>query len=217
MTAMTLADLGWAGITATVAYGKLRLSAPPGVLTAAMQERIAASRDDLLRELAQDAQRAHLLAVAPDELLPADLVHGLRDADVVACDGEPDDALRAYLHAVGARERMARGFAPLEWGEPVARTCEGCGPVLLWAECPPLVKACPWCIWRKAGQIISRPLVACADCLHYRPNAMNPVGGGGDCERGHAGCWPRAMRRCADKAAERADSLLISDSVGGAP
>ena len=84
---MTLADLGWAGITATVAYGKLRLSAPPGVLTAAMQERIAASRDDLLRELAQDAQRAHLLAVAPDELLPADLVHGLRDADVVACDG----------------------------------------------------------------------------------------------------------------------------------
>mgnify|MGYP007116581829 CR=1 FL=1 len=41
----------------------------------------------------------------------ADLVHGLRDADVVACDGEPDDV----GHPVPVRaQRQVRRAAPAQ-------------------------------------------------------------------------------------------------------
>src|SRR5690554_321327 len=65
-------------------------------------------------------QRAHLLALAENELVPAGLVHGLADADVSACVGLPDDVLSAYLRALEAGQRMDAGQAPPEWGEPVA-------------------------------------------------------------------------------------------------
>ena len=163
MSTVTLSELSRAGIVVKAAGGKLRLSAPAGVLSVAMRERIAASRGDLLRELAPDvpAQRVHLLALAADELLPAGLVHGLDDAEVAACEGCPADTLQAYLRSLAANERMANGLVPLEWGEPVTRTCEGCGPVLLWADCPPTVKACPWCFRRKAGKPIAEACLSC--------------------------------------------------------
>lgn len=118
MNAVTLSELERAGIIATAADGKLRLSAPPGRLTADLRERIAEHRDDLLHELAA------LLAV---------------------CDAHAE------------RERMDKGLPPLAWGEAVARTCTGCGPVLLWPECPPVVTACPWCFRRKVGKPVARP------------------------------------------------------------
>ncbi|MFT4247637.1 MAG: hypothetical protein QM581_06305 [Pseudomonas sp.] len=158
MSTITLSELTHAGIVATVTDGRLRLSAPPGALTADIRERIAASRDDLLRELSPAAIRTHLLALAADELLPVDLVHALSDADVLACAGQPARALRAYLESLDAGRRfLDRGETPPAWGAPVACTCEACGPVLLWAGCPVVVKACPWCFRRKAGKPIARP------------------------------------------------------------
>ena len=105
-------------------------------------------------------QRAHLLALAADEGLPAGLVHGLADADATACAGLPDATLRAYLRALERRHRMDAGQVPPDWGEAVARTCEGCGPVLLWDEAPAHVLACPWCWNRQTGQPVPRPDMA---------------------------------------------------------
>lgn len=163
MNAVTLPELEQAGIVASIADGKLRLSAPAGRLTAELRDRIARQRDTLLREVTQRQRQAaaglrpHLLALAADEGLPATLVHNLADADVADCGGYTDTELRGYLRALAAAERLDRGLPPLEWGEPVARVCKGCGPVLLWAECPPVVVACPWCFRRKAGKPIARP------------------------------------------------------------
>ncbi|MFA1731942.1 hypothetical protein [Xanthomonas campestris] len=101
--------------------------------------------------------RTHLLALAAGEGHPAKLVHGLSDADMLACHGYTDAELRGYLDALAAQGLMDTGTTPVEWGEPVTRTCESCGPVLLWADCPAVVKACPWCFRRKAGKPIARP------------------------------------------------------------
>lgn len=172
MSAVTLCELQRAGIDVAAVGGKLRLSAPAGTLDAAMRERIMASRDGLLRELGPDlpAQRARLLALAADELLPAGLVHGLDDADVAACACHSNDDLRGYLCALVARERMDKGLPPRDWSEPVTRVCEGCGPVLLWADCPPMVKACPWCFRRKAGKPIAEGCLSCGGrgCVRCR-------------------------------------------------
>lgn len=143
-------------------------------------------------------QRAHLLVLAESELVPARLVHGLADADVTACAGLPDNVLRAYLRALEAGQRMDAGQVPPEWGEPVARTCEGCGPVLLWATCPPKVKACPWCFRRKAGKAIPRPLLTCGDCRHFTPDTVNPPAGMGGCGLGNPSRWPMQRHRCGD-------------------
>ncbi|MFT4255939.1 MAG: hypothetical protein QM599_03110 [Pseudoxanthomonas sp.] len=105
----------------------------------------------------QESQRARLLALAEPETLP--LVHGLPDADVTACTGYTDADLLGYLRTLSAGERMDAGMTPVEWGTPHARTCEACGPVLLWETCPDVVKACPWCFRRKAGKPIARPRV----------------------------------------------------------
>lgn len=53
MNALTLSELEQAGIIATAAGGKLRLSAPAGRLTADLRERVAEHRDELLNELAE--------------------------------------------------------------------------------------------------------------------------------------------------------------------
>jgi hypothetical protein len=101
--------------------------------------------------------RTHLLALAVDEGMDTGLVHNLPDKEVAGCAGHGDMTLRAYLGALQARTFLDRGIVPSAWGEPVTATCEGCGPVLLWPECPPMVKACPWCFRREAGKPIARP------------------------------------------------------------
>lgn len=180
---------------------------PPKVAESQESQGAAPARTPQSRRVAEVAgrgaaettpgQRARLLALAADEGLPAGLVHGLADADAVACDGLPDDVLRAYLHALEAGRRMDAGMVPPGWGDAVARTCEGCGPVLLWPGCPAKVKACPWCFRRKAGNPIPRPLVACGECRHFLPDTMNPEAGMGGCELGPGRAyWPMKRHCC---------------------
>ena len=101
--------------------------------------------------------RGYLLALAEAEGLAAAMVHALTEADVTACAGESDTTLRAYLRALVTGQHMDACRVPPAWGDAETRTCEGCGPVLLWPTCPPVVKACPWCFRRKAGKAIPRP------------------------------------------------------------
>lgn len=102
------------------------------------------------------------LALAKDEGMDTGQVHDLPDKEVAGCAGHGDTALRVYLDALQARTFLDRGVVPPVWGEPVAVTCEGCGPVLLWPGCPPEVKACPWCFRRKAGKPVARPVQSMA-------------------------------------------------------
>lgn len=99
-------------------------------------------------------------AVTLAELSPAGIVakvvDGLPDAEVVACTGYTDRELHTYLGALEARMQLDRGMPPAAWGDAVACTCIGCGPVLLWADCPPTVKACPRCFRRTADKSITR-------------------------------------------------------------
>lgn len=142
--------------------------------------------------------RAHLLALAEDEGLPAALVHGLGDAEVASYAGEADQTLRACLRALNADRSLDAGMVPPDWGEPVARVCEGCGPVLLWPTAPETVTACPWCFRRNAGKAIPRPLVTCEGCRHYLPGPVNPAAGGGSCAVADRGYWPMQRHRCPD-------------------
>lgn len=143
--------------------------------------------------------RAHLLTLAETEGIDPAHVHRLHDDDLRAIPSDYGDLhLVAYLRALAAQERMDMGMTPLEWGEPVARTCEGCGPVLLWRDCPDVVKACPWCFKRKAGKPIPRPLVKCGDCRHYVPDPLNPAAGVGTCNNGCSARRPMQGHRCAD-------------------
>lgn len=128
------------------------------------------------------ANRGRLLTLAADEGLPAGLVHGLSDADVLACHPYTDAELAGYLHSLAAQELMDSGTTPVEWGSPVTRICEGCGPVLLWADCPAVVKACPWCFRRNAGKPYAKGcthcggLRGCMRCRKHRENLPSLVG-----------------------------------------
>lgn len=147
--------------------------------------------------------RLHLLTLAADELLPAAIVHRLHDADLTACHGCTDSALRAYLRALVQSERMDAGNVPA--GYTMAAQCSGCGPVWLWPGAPARVIACPWCFRRKAGKAIPRPPISCGDCRHFQPDPLNPEAGMGDC--GHLGkvAWrPLQEHRCTDHSPENA-------------
>ncbi len=147
-----LAEAQRAGVTLSVKGDRLHVEAKPGAVSAALRASLAAHKPELLALLGNEAIRDRLLAIAADERLPAKIVEALPDADVVACIGLPDDTLRAYLRALEAGQRMDAGQVPPSWGEPVARTCEGCGPVWLWPGAPAHVIACPWCTRRIAGK-----------------------------------------------------------------
>ena len=146
--------------------------------------------------------RAHLLALAADELLPEALVHRLRADDVAACIGLPDATLRTYLRALDRRAMMEGGQCPPDYSHAVQ--CDGCGPVWLWPDCPPHVLACPWCAIRKAGRYLPRPRVTCGPCQHFAPDDVNPSGGCGACglglpyRRGERGRYPFTERHCAE-------------------
>lgn len=137
-----------------------------------------------------DHARKRLLALCADELLPASLVDGLSAADIAQCIDASDAASRGYLRSLETSEAIRGGVAPAGWGRATARFCGGCGPVLLWPECPPTVKDCPWCFRRKAGRSIPRPSVTCGSCSNYTPDSINPDAGVGTCNAGLTAMWP---------------------------
>lgn len=99
--------------------------------------------------------REALRCAASAEGLPATLVAGLPDADVLGCDGCPADTLRSYLRILARSQHMAAGEVPEGWTQ--AAGCNGCGPVLLWTGAPAAMTGCPWCEHRKARRAIPRP------------------------------------------------------------
>jgi hypothetical protein len=121
------------------------------------------SRPDVAVSDSHDSQHSHAIGqlrealrqAATAEGLSVDLAAALDDAEVLACAGDPRDALRAFLRALARFQRMAAGDVPEGWTH--ATDCAGCGPVLLWREAPPAVIACPWRWHRKAGRAIPRP------------------------------------------------------------
>lgn len=104
---------------------------------------------------AHDLVRLRLLDLASAAEIDEGIVHGLRQDDVDACAAESDATLTTYLQVLLRRKAMGDGIVPEGWTAEV--TCRGCGPVLLWPECPPELIACPWCLIRKAGKPLPRP------------------------------------------------------------
>lgn len=155
--AALLAELQGAGIVLSARGGRLRVEARPGAISAALLARLAAEKPALLALLAPDPMRAHLLKLAADEGLQADLVNGLDCADIATCAGLPDDTLRIYLRARACGEVMDAGSVPEAYTQ--ASHCAGCGPVWLWRGAPTRLLACPWCFRRKAGKAFPRPAV----------------------------------------------------------
>jgi hypothetical protein len=157
MNAMTLAELNRMGIeVVAVGNGNLHLSATLGTLTEELLRRVTQNKAALLTELSQ-ASRARLSALANTDALPDAPILALSDEESLACHGHTDDVLRTYLQAVASHEAMDQGIPPAAWGELAERFCEGCGPMMLWATCPPVVKACPWCWNRREGKPMARP------------------------------------------------------------
>ena len=162
-----LNEIRAAGIAVNVDGDRLHVEARPGAITADLRQRMQAAKLGLVELLGRIAtMRAHLLRLAAEEGIPSSVVDRMTDADVAAYAAVPDFTdlnYRAHLRALHADRRMDAGMIPLDWGEPHERTCEGCGPVLLWEACPDVVKACPWCFRRKAGKRIPRPRVQVAN------------------------------------------------------
>jgi hypothetical protein len=66
---------------------------------------------------------ARLLRLAESEGMDVAHVHRLHADDLAACEGLPDDTLRAYLRALERSARMDAGHVPAEWQS--AAECEG--------------------------------------------------------------------------------------------
>jgi len=157
MTATALfAELHRAGVRLSLHGDVLRVEGARGALSADLRERLTAAKPELVAQLQSDL-RSRLRSLAHAEGLPEALADSLPGADVAACDGLPDDTLRAYLRAVLRGASMDAGNVPEVYTQ--ASRCDGCGPVWLWPDAPPRVKACPWCFRRKAGRPIPRPFV----------------------------------------------------------
>ncbi len=154
------------------------------------------------------APRDRLRRLAAAMCLPVALVDGLAGADLAECAGLPDEVLRAYLHMLRDAALRARGRVPAD--ETAPALCAHCGPVWLAPDVAavapvvagwPRVLGCPWC-HVKNRTATPRPLVACEDCRHFAPNAVNTAAGLGQCG---AGCeplpseplhYPHAKRQC---------------------
>ena len=115
---------------------------------------IVDSPDSHDSQAAAMGMRDHLHAIARTEGLPAPLVDSINPQELDACHGQSQQTLAAFLRVLARSQRMAAGEVPAGWTRPVA--CAGCGPVLLWADAPDTVTACPWCRQRKAGRTIPR-------------------------------------------------------------
>ena len=151
------------------------------------------------------AIRARLLILAAADLIDADLVHKLPEADVLDCAGLPDETLRSYLRGFRDDDLRARGRRPTD--ETAVALCRKRGPIWTAPEVAavapvvdgwPRLLGCPNCHVENQ-RLIPRPLVTCGDCQHFARNAINPDGGMGRCG---AGCnparpWPSVQHQCA--------------------
>lgn len=115
-------------------------------------EPVADSRPSRDSQRGAPAITPRLLALSVSEHLPANIVLELPADELAACAGYSDDVLRAYLRARARGVVMDAGNVPDDYTKPCH--CAGCGPVLLWPDCPDLLAACPWCFRRKAGRTI---------------------------------------------------------------
>lgn len=199
MTAIALlAELKMSGVRLSRKGDRLHVEARPGILTAKLRERLAASKPALLVLLsAPNVIREKLLMLAADERVPATIVQGLHTDHLAACVGCTDSELRAYLRALARSARMDAGFVPDSY--TVADRCPLCGPVWLPEPMHPAARTCPWCSRRIAGKAIPRPPVACGDCAHRLPDPINPEAGMGGCglSAGRSQ-WPMHLHPCAD-------------------
>ena len=150
--------------------------------------------------------RTRLLTLADGDGYAPAIIHRLHADDLAACAGLADETLQAYLRVLDRGTAMDRGIAPD--GYTQAAHCDGCGPVWLWQGAPARVIACPWCFRRKAGKALPRPAVTCGDCIHYRPDPLNPFAGVGGCDLGAGRArWPMQSHRCGEHA--------VADPVSG--
>lgn len=149
------------------------------------------------------AERLRLLELAAAEVIDAAHVHRLQDADLADCLGLDDHQRSIFLRMLVDTADRHAGRVPLD--DTAAMFCKGCGPVWthpdIAAVLPvvdgwPRALGCPWCFVRKAGLYIPRPMVACENCVHYRPDAINPPTGMGDCGNGHGMHYPMQKHRC---------------------
>ncbi len=109
-------------------------------------------QDGTFQKIDPPALRARLLELADAEGIERAHVEALAPADLDACAGLPDDALRAYLHMLRDAALRARGRVPADETAPALCAC--CGPVWLAPEVAavapvvagwPRVLGCPWC------------------------------------------------------------------------
>jgi hypothetical protein len=113
----------------------------------------------------------------------ADIRHGRCDADL----------MRTLARALRDRRMRQQGKPPPDYLQPV--TCARCGPVWLWRDAPQNMQGCPWCINRRAGLPIPRPVdVRCLECRRFTAGPINPMSALGRCTRNRSGStWPRAQ------------------------
>lgn len=177
-------------------------------LTPAPAERFADSQDSqgvrpASAEPDTGAIRIRLLELATATYMDTAPVRALSESFLRDCDGMADDALRALLAMLADDADRRVGRVPK--GDTAAALCHHCGPVWLHpsivAVLPvvngwPRALGCPWCFIRAAGGYIPRPLVAAADCTHWKPDTVNPSGGRGKCQCGH--WWPTELHGCKD-------------------
>lgn len=167
MTAATVsAELHRAGVRLSLHGDALRVEAKPGALSADLRQWLAAAKPELVARLQSDL-RTRLRRLGEVEGVPAAMVNALPGADVAACNGLPDDTLRAYLRALQRGAIMDAGTVPEGYTQAVH--CGGCGPVWLWQGSPARVIACPWCFRRKAGRTVPQPPSGPSSALQVSP------------------------------------------------
>lgn len=161
-------------------------------------ENIAATPAEALK-----AERTRLLALAAAEWIDAAHVHRLHDADLADCLGLDDRQRSTFLHMLDDTASRHAGRVPLDDTAPMY--CLHCGPVWIHPDIAavlpvvdgwPRALGCPWCFVRKAGGYVPRPMVACGDCQHFNPDALNPTAGIGTCASGHGMHWAGERHRC---------------------
>jgi hypothetical protein len=129
------------GVVLTANGGRLDVKAPRGVLTPALIAKLKANKPALLQALGRRRPES---------------IHGVRLAELRTLAGEDwpwlneePARLEAFAHAVMTRRMRERGEVPPEY--TASTLCAGCGPVPIWASCPPAVLSCPWCFNRLRG------------------------------------------------------------------